>query len=74
MIDKILGGLLRLKLMKLFIFNPVENFDVKAIAKKVEAQRILKQNGYESVLNLSGGYKLWKDCNLEQQKFNLINQ
>ena len=38
------------------------------------AQRILKQNGYESVLNLSGGYKLWKDCNLEQQKFNLINQ
>jgi len=29
------------------------------------AQRILKQNGYEHVLNLSGGYKLWKDCVIE---------
>ena len=26
------------------------------------AQRILKQNGYHHVLNLSGGYKLWKNC------------
>jgi NADPH-dependent 2,4-dienoyl-CoA reductase/sulfur reductase-like enzyme/rhodanese-related sulfurtransferase len=26
------------------------------------AQRILKQNGYDHVLNLSGGYKLWKSC------------
>lgn len=26
------------------------------------AQRILKQNGYDQVLNLSGGYKLWKAC------------
>ncbi|MFI5137830.1 MAG: FAD-dependent oxidoreductase [Sphingobacteriales bacterium] len=26
------------------------------------AQRILKQSGYQHVFNLSGGYKLWKDC------------
>ena len=26
------------------------------------AQRILKQNGFDMVYNLSGGYKLWKDC------------
>ena len=26
------------------------------------AQRILKHNGYMNVLNLSGGYKLWKNC------------
>ncbi len=26
------------------------------------AQRILKQNGYSHVLNLSGGYRLWKQC------------
>ena len=26
------------------------------------AQRILKQNGFQNVFNLSGGYKLWKDC------------
>lgn len=26
------------------------------------AQRILKQNGFNNVLNLSGGYRLWKDC------------
>jgi len=26
------------------------------------AQRILSQNGYNQVLNLSGGYKLWKSC------------
>ena len=26
------------------------------------AQRILKQNGFDRVYNLSGGYKLWKDC------------
>ena len=25
-------------------------------------QRILTQNGYNKVLNLSGGYKLWKNC------------
>lgn len=29
------------------------------------AQRILKQSGFEHVFNLSGGYKLWKDCTLE---------
>jgi len=26
------------------------------------AQRILKQNGFNNVLNLSGGYRLWKTC------------
>ena len=26
------------------------------------AQRILTQNGYDKVLNLSGGYKLWENC------------
>ena len=25
-------------------------------------QRILKQNGFNNVLNLSGGYDLWKAC------------
>jgi len=29
------------------------------------AQRILKQNGFDHVYNLSGGYKLWKACNTE---------
>jgi len=29
------------------------------------AQRILTQNGYGHVLNLSGGYKLWKSCVVE---------
>jgi NADPH-dependent 2,4-dienoyl-CoA reductase/sulfur reductase-like enzyme/rhodanese-related sulfurtransferase len=29
------------------------------------AQQILKQNGYNKVLNLSGGYKLWELCNKE---------
>ena len=32
------------------------------------AQRILKQNGFNSVLNLSGGYKLWKACVAESVK------
>ena len=31
------------------------------------AQRILAQNGYDHVLNLSGGYKLWKSCISESQ-------
>ncbi len=26
------------------------------------AQRVLKQNGYNNVFNLSGGYRLWKGC------------
>jgi NADPH-dependent 2,4-dienoyl-CoA reductase/sulfur reductase-like enzyme/rhodanese-related sulfurtransferase len=36
------------------------------------AQRILKQNGYDSVVNLSGGYILWKACagETELQKTN----
>lgn len=38
MIDKILGGMLRLKLMKLFVFNSLEIFDIKAVAKKVEGR------------------------------------
>ncbi len=29
------------------------------------AQRILNQNGYNKVFNLSGGYKLWKACMAE---------
>ncbi len=29
------------------------------------AQRILKQNGYNNVSNLSGGYLLWKSCTAE---------
>ncbi len=29
------------------------------------AQQILKQNGYNQVYNLSGGYRLWKSCNDE---------
>ena len=36
------------------------------------AQRILRQNGYDDVANLSGGYYLWKTCTAEQTK--LINQ
>jgi rhodanese-related sulfurtransferase len=36
------------------------------------AQRILRQNGYDNVFNLSGGYYLWKTCAAEQTK--LINQ
>jgi NADPH-dependent 2,4-dienoyl-CoA reductase/sulfur reductase-like enzyme/rhodanese-related sulfurtransferase len=31
------------------------------------AQRILLQNGFESVQNISGGYKLWSACNLESK-------
>lgn len=30
------------------------------------AQRILKQNGFQRVSNLSGGYKLWHVCELEK--------
>lgn len=29
------------------------------------AQRILKQNGYTNVYNLSGGHQLWKNCTTE---------
>lgn len=36
------------------------------------AQRILRQNGYNKVSNLSGGYYLWKACTSEQSK--LSNQ
>ena len=32
------------------------------------AQRILRQNGYDKVANLSGGYYLWKSCTNEQGK------
>jgi NADPH-dependent 2,4-dienoyl-CoA reductase/sulfur reductase-like enzyme/rhodanese-related sulfurtransferase len=32
------------------------------------AQRILRQNGYNKVANLSGGYILWKACTSEQNR------
>ncbi|NGY38723.1 CoA-disulfide reductase [Flavobacterium sp. XN-5] len=31
------------------------------------AQRILRQNNYKSVLNLSGGYQLWETCTKEME-------
>ena len=31
------------------------------------AQRILRQNDYKSVLNLSGGYQLWETCTKEME-------
>ncbi len=34
------------------------------------AQRILRQNGYEAVANLSGGYYLWKTCTTEMRLLN----
>ncbi len=36
------------------------------------AQRILRQNGYNKIANLSGGFYLWKSCTNEQSK--LISQ
>jgi rhodanese-related sulfurtransferase len=29
------------------------------------AQRILRQNGFNNVFNLSGGYHTWRDCTAE---------
>lgn len=37
----------------------------KVGARGYLSQRILKQNGFESVLNLSGGYDLWNTCTRE---------
>jgi rhodanese-related sulfurtransferase len=37
------------------------------------AQRILKQNGYNNVSNLSGGYILWKACVTESETITKIN-
>ncbi|TWI83179.1 NADPH-dependent 2,4-dienoyl-CoA reductase/sulfur reductase-like enzyme [Lacibacter cauensis] len=34
------------------------------------AQRILRQNGYEAVANLSGGYYLWNACTTEMRFLN----
>ncbi len=34
------------------------------------AHRILRQNGFEEVYNLSGGYALWKPCQLETELAN----
>lgn len=34
------------------------------------AQRILKQSGYNNVVNLSGGYQLWKACTDESSQNN----
>jgi NADPH-dependent 2,4-dienoyl-CoA reductase/sulfur reductase-like enzyme/rhodanese-related sulfurtransferase len=31
------------------------------------AQKILKQNGYNQTLNLSGGYQVWNTCDLEKK-------
>jgi rhodanese-related sulfurtransferase len=31
------------------------------------AQRILLQNGFENVQNISGGYKLWSACDVESK-------
>lgn len=31
------------------------------------AQRMLKQNGYQNVLNLSGGFQLWNACSIESK-------
>lgn len=38
------------------------------------AQRILRQNGYNKVANLSGGYYLWKACTSEQSKLSNLQQ
>ncbi len=38
------------------------------------AQRILLQNGFNRVRNLSGGYKLWKACNNEKEIISQTNQ
>lgn len=38
------------------------------------AQRILKQNGFNNVKNLSGGYNLWKSCITEIGLVNTIKQ
>jgi NADPH-dependent 2,4-dienoyl-CoA reductase/sulfur reductase-like enzyme/rhodanese-related sulfurtransferase len=32
------------------------------------AQRILKQNGFNSIMNLSGGYQLWEICDEEMMR------
>jgi NADPH-dependent 2,4-dienoyl-CoA reductase/sulfur reductase-like enzyme/rhodanese-related sulfurtransferase len=38
------------------------------------AYRILKQNGFEDIYNLSGGYKLWNACTSETQKASPLNE
>jgi NADPH-dependent 2,4-dienoyl-CoA reductase/sulfur reductase-like enzyme/rhodanese-related sulfurtransferase len=38
------------------------------------AQRILLQNGFNKVRNLSGGYRLWKACNNEKEIISQTNQ
>ncbi|MBY0479954.1 MAG: FAD-dependent oxidoreductase [Chitinophagaceae bacterium] len=35
------------------------------------AQRILLQNGFENVMNVSGGYKLWSACEAESNVFEM---
>ena len=34
------------------------------------AQRILRQHGFNDIVNLSGGYQLWEVCNRERRKSN----
>ncbi len=36
------------------------------------AQRILLQNGFENVMNVSGGYKLWSACEAESNIFEMV--
>ena len=38
------------------------------------AQRILKQNGFNNIKNLSGGYNLWKSCITEISLGNSVKQ
>ncbi len=47
--------------------DPAKNIYIYCLAglRGYLAQRILKQNGYNKVLNLSGGYQLWEICNKE---------
>ncbi len=37
------------------------------------AQRILNQNGFEHIFNLSGGFKTWSSCNAEMDAINKNN-
>ena len=74
MMDKIFGGPLRLKLIKLFIFNPIEVFDLKVIAKKTET-RLPALKKEMKVLVLSGlvKIKIFKNEKGRKQKGFVLN-
>ncbi|MFA6520745.1 MAG: hypothetical protein WCT44_04045 [Candidatus Paceibacterota bacterium] len=74
MIDKIFGGPLRLKIMKLFLFNPIEVFDLKVIAKKTES-RLPAVKKEMKVLLLSGliKTKIFKNEKGRKQKGLILN-